>query len=85
MSANAEPKTPNPAIDLATNPPYANFTGPVPRNILLDLAIADPCEDIRMAYQMGKGRTWRGSGETYSTRHAFISGYEDQDPVRDED
>lgn len=64
---------------------YATYVGPVPRNLLLEAALRDPCEDVRKLPLMMGRKTWRGSGETWSTKHGLISGYEDQDSVRDED
>lgn len=71
-----------PTIDLAKLPAYANFQGAVPTNLLLELALKDSCEDVKHAICMG---TQRQTGETYSTHHALVSGYEDLDPVWDDD
>ena len=72
----------DPTVDLRVLPAYANFIGPAPSSLLLELALEDPCEDLKQPGQMG---THRQTGETYSTHFRIVSGYEDLDPIWDDD
>lgn len=83
MNTQQSAESMNSAQELAKLPAYVNFSGPLPTSLLLQLAIEDPCHDVKMSYEMGK--TWHSSGKTYSTKWSMISGNEDLDTVRDED
>ena len=65
-----------------SEPSYANYKGPTPSSLLLDVARDDTW---RPPPEHQCGRTWRGSGECSSTNYSMVSGYEDSDAKQDED
>jgi len=70
--------------EIAKQPAYLNYSGTVPSNLLLELTLEDPHEDVRGSIIAGN-KTKHQTTTTYSTKWNIVSNYEDEDPVYDYD